>query len=150
MCTRTRAADPLDIIERSPEPDRLHNRRCASLKAMWRMVIGDRRLRDLLDHLAATLIGRQPFEEFALPVEDADSCRAINLVPGKNIEVDVEVTHVDVEMHRPLRTVYEHGDPSLVRDSYYVLYRGRGPENVGHLRYRDDLRSIAQRALEHL
>ena len=32
----------------------------------------------------------------------------------------------------------------------HVLDRRRGPEDIGHLRYRDDLRAIAQRALERL
>src|SRR5579885_477993 len=35
------AADGLDIVERGPEPDRLHDRRRARLEAMRRLVIGD-------------------------------------------------------------------------------------------------------------
>ena len=69
-------------------------------------------------------------------------------MPGENVEVDIEVAHVHVEMHSALRSIDKHGDSSLVRDFDDFLDWDHGPKDVGHLRYCDDLRSIAQLAFE--
>src|SRR5579863_8697364 len=150
MGADARAPDPLDIVERGPEPDRLHDRWRTGFEPMRRMIVGDRLPRDFLDHLAAALVGRQSLEKLAPAVEHADSRRAVNLVPGENVEVDTEIAHVDIEVHRSLRTIDEHRNAPLVGDFDDLLDRGRGPEDVRHLRYRDDFRSTAQRPLERL
>src|SRR5271155_323843 len=150
MRADARSPDPLHVIERRPEPDRLHDRRGAGFEAMGRSVVGDGLPGHFLDHLAAALVWRQRFEKFALAVEYADSCWPVDLVPGENVEVGVEFAHVDIEMDRALRTVNDHGNAALMSEPDHILDRRRCPEDIGHLRYRDDLRAIAQRAFERL
>ena len=59
MRTGARPPDPIHVIKRRSKPDRLHDRRGASLEAMRRTIIRDGVPRDFLDHLATALIGRQ-------------------------------------------------------------------------------------------
>ena len=73
MFPNARSPDPLDIVQRCPKPDRLHNRRRARLEPMRRMVVRHSLPRDFLDHLAATLVRRQLLKEFSLAVERPDS-----------------------------------------------------------------------------
>src|ERR1700692_4098967 len=53
-------------------------------------------------------------------------------------------------MHSALRSIDEDRDPSLMRDFDDFLDWNHGPKDVGHLGYRDDLRSIAQLAFERV
>src|ERR1700734_2945809 len=140
--------DPLDVVQCRRGPDGLHDRRTAGLETMWRMVVGDSAPRAFLDHLAAALVWRQLLKKFSLAVKHADTRGAINFVPSENVEVCIEVAHVDVKVHGALRAIDQHGDRSLVRDSDELLDWDRGPKHVRHLRYRDNLRSIAQSAFE--
>ena len=67
-----------------------------------------------LNHLASTLIRRQPVEPFLLAVEHADACRTVHLMPAEGIEVAVEVLHVDAEVGSSLSTIHKHGNAMLV------------------------------------
>src|SRR4051794_40373626 len=58
-----RTADRLHVVQRSAEADRLHDRRRAGLEAMRRAVVGDTVFGDDLDHLAATVEGRQLLQQ---------------------------------------------------------------------------------------
>ena len=82
------------------------------------------------NHFATALVWRQLIEKFALTIEHADSSRAVNLVPSENIEVDIEVAHVNVEVHRALGTIDQHGDCSLVRDFDEFLDRHHGAKDI--------------------
>ena len=101
---------------RSRKADRLGDGRRAGLETMRRRVVGHRVPRDRLDHLAAAGVGRQVLEPFTLSVKRADARGAIKLVAGDDVEIDIEVAHIDVEMHRALRSIDQHRNAARVRD----------------------------------
>src|SRR6202020_2991059 len=150
MRADARSPDPLNVVQGRREPDSLHDRRSAGLEPMRWMIVGDGVPRDFLDHLAAALVWRQVLKQFPLAIEHADTCGAINLVPGENVEVRIKVARVDRKVHSALRAIDKHGNSSLMRDFDERLNWDGGPEHVRHLRYRDDLRSIAQSAFERV
>src|SRR3979409_2190915 len=100
-----RLADRLDIVDGGAEPDRLDDRWRAGLEAMRRLAVGDAILRHLADHLAPAIKGRHGGQMPMLAVEHADAGRSVELVPGDDVEVAVEIADVDVEVNRPLRAV---------------------------------------------
>ena len=73
--------------------------------------------RDLVDHVAAALVGRHRFEKLRACVEDADPGRAVELVPAEGVEVAVERLDVDALVDDALRTVDEHVRADRVRDA---------------------------------
>ena len=83
----------------------------AGLEAVRRVVVGDRVLAHLADHLAAALIGRHLREPLALAVEHADAGRPVDLVAGEDVEIGVEIAHVHVEMDRALAPSTSTGTP---------------------------------------
>ena len=72
-------------------------------------------------------------------VEHADAGRPVELVAGEDVEIAVEVAHVDVEMHRALRAVDQHRNAARVRELHDLLHRHDGAEHVRHVRDRDHL-----------
>src|SRR5512134_1020562 len=107
------AADPLDIVDGRAKPDRLDYGRGAGLEPMRRLGIGDSVGGDVADHLAAALIGTHALQVLLLAVEHADAGRAVELVAGEGVEIDVEVLDVDRKMHRRLRAVGQHRNAAL-------------------------------------
>ena len=73
--------------------------------------------RHVVDHLAAAVEGRQRGQQVALAVEHADAGRPVDLVAGEDVEIGVEVAHVDVEMHGALRAVDQHRNAARMRDA---------------------------------
>jgi len=150
MGADARAADPLDIIERGAEADRLDDRRRARLEAVRWVVVGHGVERHYVDHLAAALVGTHGGKVLGLPVEHANAGGSVELVAGEGIEIDVEVGDVDIEMYGPLRAVDQHRYSAPVSKRYDLLDRRHRPEHIGHMGDRDDLRPVGQRALEIL
>ena len=80
------------------------------------VVVGDRVLRHVLDHLAAAVNGGSA-RATSLAVEHADAGRAIELVAGDDVEIGVESAHVDRQMHGALRAVDQHRDAARMGDA---------------------------------
>ena len=144
------AADLAHVVERGAEPDRLDDRRRAGLEAVRRRVVGHALGRHDVDHLAATVEGRQGGQHIVLAVEHADAGRSVDLVTGEDVEIGVEVAHVDVEMHGALRPVDHDRDPACVGDADHLLDGRDRAEHVRHVRDGDDLGARRQRPLEIL
>ena len=83
-----------------------------------------------------------------LGVEHADAGRAVKLVTGEDVEVAVDVLHVDRQMNRGLAAVDQHRNAAGVRELHHVLDRHDGAERVRHLRDRDQPGAIGQQLLE--
>src|SRR5579872_701383 len=142
------AADPFDIVKRCAKTDRLDDWRRARLEAMRRGVVSNRIARDLADHLAPAIEGRQFLEPFALAVKNTDPGRPVDLMAGKNIEVRVKVANINVEMDGALRTIDQHRNAAGVSDANDLLQRRHCAEHIRHMGDRDDLRPIRQHAFE--
>ena len=143
-----RLADRIDVVDRGAEPDRLHDRRRAGLEAVRRLAIGDAVLEHFADHLAAAVERRHGGEQIVFAVQHADAGRAIKLVAGEDVEIAVEIAHVDVQMHRALRAVDQHRNAARMRELDDLLHRHHGAERVRHLRDRDHLGARAEQLLE--
>ena len=97
-----------------------------------RKLIEDRLLeRHGSDHLTSALIRWQLLEPFLLTVKHADSGRTIDLMPGKNIELRIEILHVDRHMRHGLRTIYQYRHAMLMSDSDDLFHRIDRAEHVG-------------------
>ena len=144
------AADRFHVVERGTQPDRLDDRRRAGLEAVRRVVVGDAVLGHLLDHLAAALKGRMPFEHVLLAVEHADARRAVDLVAGEDEEVAVEVLHVDRHVHGALAAVDQHRNATRMRDAHDLLDRRDRAQRIRHLGDGDQLGAVGQALLEFL
>ena len=79
---------------------------------------------------------------FVLAVQRADSGRTVKLMAGDDVEVAVEVAHVDVEMNRRLRAVDQHRNSARMGDAHRLLDRHHRAEHVRHLRHRDHLGAV--------
>ena len=95
----------LTIIEGGPEPNGAGDVRRACLELGGQVGVGRLFEGDGLDHLAAALVRRHPLEQGFLAVEDADTGRAEELVPGEGIEVAVQLLYVDGEVRHGLGAV---------------------------------------------
>src|SRR5688500_18507696 len=72
---------------------------------MRRFAIRDALFMDLADHLAAAIERRHRGKVRMLAIEYADAGRAVQLVPGKNVEIAIKRAYIDIEMHRRLTAV---------------------------------------------
>ncbi len=84
---------------------------------MRRLGVGDAVLVTVVDHLAAAHEGRHGLEPLALAVEHADAGRPVELVAGEDVEIAVDVLHVDRHMHGALAAVDQHRDAAGVGDA---------------------------------
>jgi hypothetical protein len=102
----------------------------------------------LADHLAAAVERPHRHQMLVLAVEHADAGRAVQLVAGEDVEIAVDVLHVDVEMHRGLAAVDQHRNAARMRELHHLLDRHDGAERIRHLRDRDQLGARRQQLLE--
>ena len=105
-------------------------------------------LEHVLDHLAAAVERRHGGEQIVFAVEHADAGRPVELVAGEDVEIAIEIAHVDVEMHGALRAVDQHRNAARMRELDDLLHRHRGAERVRHLRDGDHLGARAEQLLE--
>src|SRR5580692_4790963 len=108
MAANKRLANRSDIIDRGTEPDRLHDWRRAGFEFVRRVAVGDAVLEHFADHFAAAIERRHGGKMLIFAVKHADAGRTVKLVTGEGVEVAVDVAHVDVEVHRPLRAVEQY------------------------------------------
>ena len=92
---------------------------------------------DVADHVAARLVRRHQFQMLRLAVEDADAGRAVHLVPGEDVEIAVQVLHIDAQMRHRLGAVDEDDNAVLVGeldDFLDRIDRAQGVGDVGQRR----------------
>ena len=148
MRADARLADRIDVVDRGAKPDRLHDRRRAGLELVRRLAVGDAVLEHLADHLAAAVERRHGGELLVLAVEHADAGRAVELVAGEDVEVAVDVLHVDVEMHRRLAPSTSTGMPRACASRTTSFTGTMRAEHVRHVGDRDHLGARRQQLLE--
>src|SRR5690606_22389084 len=107
---------------------------CACLKLERKHVVSCLLKCDVRHHVHATLVRGQLVEQVSLSVEHPDTVRAVNLVPGKNVEVTVQICYVNQAVLYPLCTVNQHRYTVAVSFSYNLLYRIDGSEYIGDMR----------------
>ena len=124
------AVDPAD---RGAQPDGIGDGRRSGLEFVRHVGIGDMRLVDIGDHLAAAHIGGKTVQPVAAGIERADPGGAIELVAGKDEEVAAQRLDVDRQMHRRLRPVEQNGNVMGARDGAdagHVIHRA---QHIGHV-----------------
>src|SRR5262249_29429466 len=114
-------ADLLHIFQRGAEPDRLHDRRGAGFKAMWRIVVSDVVFRHFEDHFSAPLEGTHGLQHSLAPIERADARGTVNLVACENEEVAVQVLHVNGHMDSALASIDQDWDTARMCDATDLL-----------------------------
>ena len=85
-----------------------------------------------------------------LAVEHADAGRAVELVAGEDVEIDVERLHVDLEMHRALAAVDQHRNAAGMGHLDHVGDRHDRAGDIRHVRHGDHLGSRRQSCLERV
>ncbi len=83
--------------------------------------------------------GRHPLEQLGATPENADACRAAQLVRGEGEEVAAECRDVDAPVRSSLRRVDDHDRALLVRPGGERLDRVDRPQRVRDEGGRDDL-----------
>ena len=83
-----------------------------------------------------------------LAVQRADPGRPVQLVAGEDVEIAVDVAHVDGQMHRRLAAVDQHRNAARMRKLHHLLDRNDGAEHVRHVGDRDQLRARTEQLLE--
>ena len=126
-------ADGIDVVESRSECGDVDEIGCAGLKFQRRFLEGGAAERDMLDHLAAALIGRNPVEPFAASPENADALRTIHLVRREGVEIGSELLHVDLEVGYSLSAVDNHASPFFVGVCGHFLHRVYGAEHIGNV-----------------
>ena len=140
-------ADPVD---RSAEPDRLGDLRGPGLELPRQ--VGPRRLvrRDGADHVPAADERRHLLEQRAAAVEDADPGRAVGLVAGPRVEVDVELAQIDRHLRHRLGPVDEHDRAGRVRAPRDLGDRVDRADHVRDVNDRDQLRAAGEQLVERV
>ena len=141
-------ADRLDVVDGHAERDRPGNVRRPRLELVRQHVPGGLLEGHGADHVAAAEKRRHRVEKRFLAVEDAHPRRAVELVPGRRVEVAVERLDVDRHVIRRLRPVEEHRHAALVRDADDLLHRVDGAQGVRHVRDGHELGPLADQRLE--
>ena len=141
-------ADCLNIVDGSAEADCLHDGRRASLEAMRRVSIGDVVLEHVEDHLAAALEGLRFCQPVLLAVEHADAGRAVELVAGEAVEIDVQRLHVHRQMHRALAAIDKDRNVTGMRDLGNPVHRHDRTQHVRHMGDGDKPSALRQCRLE--
>src|SRR5262245_63081884 len=99
MRADARLPDRVDVVNRRAEPNRLHDRRRARLELVRRLAISDAILEHLMDHFATTVERRHRCEMLVFAIKSADAGRPVKLVASEDVEIAVDVTNIDVEVH---------------------------------------------------
>ena len=102
---------------------------------------------DVLNHLAAALVGGQAVEPVFLAVEHADARGTVDLVAGEDVEVGVERLHVDGHVGDALGTVHQHGDAVGMGGGYHFAHGVHRAEDVADVRHADEARAVGEEPL---
>ena len=88
-------AELLEVVDGGAQADGAGDVRRAGLELVRQRVVGRLLERDRADHVAAALVRRHRLQERGLAVQDADAGRPVKLVAGEDVEVAVQLLHVD-------------------------------------------------------
>src|SRR5437016_4843871 len=100
-----RQAQVIDGCSKSNDPCDMR-RPCFELIGKWCISCLFKRHR--FDHVSTSLVRGHGFENLAPTVEDANAGWAMNLVPGKAIEIAADHLHVGWKMRDPLCAVDQY------------------------------------------
>src|SRR6266581_6377691 len=107
MFENCRPPNPLDIINRGCEPDRVGDIWRAGLEPMRRLLERALVESNAHDHFAAPVPRRHGIEDLSAPIEYADSSWSTHLVSGKRQEITAQFAHIEWQMPDALRSVHE-------------------------------------------
>ena len=122
----------------------------ACLEFVGQLVVGGALNAHVLDHLAATLVGRQVLKQGGLAVERANARGTEQLVRREGIEVAAEAAHVYIEVLHRLGAV-DQGQGALAMGRF-DQFRNRihGAERIAHVAEGHQLGSGAELGMEIL
>jgi len=128
-------ADAIDEIEGRTQPHGPSNIGGAGFQPGGQRSVGRFGESHRLDHVTATSVRGQIFQQGSFAVDDTDTGGAIDLVARKDVEVAVQSLHIDRNMSHGLGTIYDDRDILAVSDADDFLNgvdRTQGIGNVGH------------------
>ena len=99
-----------DVVQRLGQAGGADIVRRARLELEGQFVEGGPLEGDVLYHLAAALIRGKFVQPILLTVEHAHAGGTVDLVAGENVEVGIQLAHVDGHVGDALRAVHQHGD----------------------------------------
>ena len=140
----------LEPVERRRQSDGLGERRRARLELPRQLIPGRLLEVDPADHVAADQEGGHLLEQLALGVQDADSRRSVDLVPGEPVEVGADRLHVEPEVRRCLRAVDQHPRAHAVGARDDLLDAVDRAERVRHVHHSDELRRLRELTVERV
>ena len=111
----------------------------AGLELEGQLVEGGLLERDVLNHLAAPLVGGQFVQPVFLAVEHAHAGGAVDLVPGEDVEVGIQFAYVDGHVGDALRAVHQHGDAVGMGSGNHLLDGVDGAQHVADVGDADEL-----------
>ena len=100
--------DSSQVIECGAQPDNSSDVRRARFKLVGELVVERLFKCDRPDHVAATLVRRHRIEKLAFAVQHSNAGWAINLVPGKGVEITVERADIDRPVGDCLGAIDQH------------------------------------------
>ncbi len=105
-------------------------------------------LGNVRDHFPATLVRWHSLQNFALAVQDTETCRAIELVRRKDVEVGIQRLYVDRHMYNALAAIDQHLGTDGMGLGDDLVERVDRTQHVRHMRNGDDLDLRRQQAVE--
>ena len=129
-------AETADIVQSHGQSVRADIVWRTGFELVWELLIGRLGKRDVRNHLAAALIGRQAVKPVFAAVEHTDACGPIDLVPAECEEVTADVGHVDRKVGDALCAVYKDRHVVGMGDGGEFLDRIDSPQYVAHVRHR--------------
>ena len=99
---------------------------------------------DVLYHLPAALVGRKPVQPVLFAVENAHSGRPVDLMTREDIEVCIEVLHVNGHVGDALSAVHQDGYAVAVRRANHLFDGVYGAQHVAYVRHADQSGTLGE------
>ena len=135
-------ADLADIVDRGPESDSARRVDRPGLEFVRKLRVCRGIARHILDHLSACEERRHLIEQLLFSIENANSHRRKQLMPGKCKEISAELFHIDRHVRRALRAVDDDNRAERMRPVSDLPDRIFRSEHIGDLSDRNDLRLL--------
>jgi hypothetical protein len=104
-------ADTIKIMDGRAQANRVSYVSRAGLKSLRRRLIEHLLEGDILNHVAAALPWRHLIQHLGLTKNHANARRRKDLVPGKDIEIAIDGSHVHAHVRDSLRAIHQHAAP---------------------------------------
>ena len=95
---------------------------------------------DARNHFSTALVRRHFFQQGFAAVQDADAGRPIHFMAGENIEIAIQVLHVDGKMWRTLRPIHQHQGAVGVSYFRHALDGVHRTQDVAHVHHTNESR----------